>query len=195
MPNWCSTSYIVTGDENEVRDLYEKMRSLEEAEKPLEKNKFFTPSLGDLVRLLGGDRSKIYCRGEWSDLEKDCDDGALRFNTLSAWNEPHQVMAFLKTKYPNLEFYFQAEEPGMGYFVTNDADGEYFPARYYFAKPDDCEPFEYCGDELDDFLNDVGNFLGKKIRTAEEARSGITAYNQDKKWEECAEIKIYRLVG
>ena len=40
MPNWCSTSYVVTGDKKEVRDLYEKMKSLEEREKPLVENDF-----------------------------------------------------------------------------------------------------------------------------------------------------------
>mgnify|MGYP000629911688 CR=1 FL=1 len=53
MPNWCSTSYVVTGDKNEVRDLYEKMRSLEEREKPLVKNGFGVTWLGNLVTLLG----------------------------------------------------------------------------------------------------------------------------------------------
>lgn len=27
MPNWCFTSYVVTGEEKEVCDLYEKMLS------------------------------------------------------------------------------------------------------------------------------------------------------------------------
>ena len=53
MPNWCSTSYVVTGDKNEVRDLYEKMRSLEEREKPLVENDFGVTWLGNLVTLLG----------------------------------------------------------------------------------------------------------------------------------------------
>ena len=40
MPNWCFTSNVVTGDEKEVCDLYEKMRSLEEREKSLVENGF-----------------------------------------------------------------------------------------------------------------------------------------------------------
>lgn len=185
----------MTGDKKEVCDLYDKMRFLEACDKPLVENGFGHEWLGNLVHLLGGDWQQVYCRGEWTGLDKDCDNGALRFETVSAWGDPKEVIRFLQGKYPSLEFYFQAEEPGMLYYATNDADGEYFPTRYYFAKPDECEPFEYCGNELDDFLSDVGNFLGKKIRTAEEAHSEITAYNQDKKWEECAEIKIYKLVG
>lgn len=61
MPNWCSTSYVVTGDKNEVRDLYEKMRSLEEREKPLVKNGFGVTWLGNLVTLLGRSWEEVYC--------------------------------------------------------------------------------------------------------------------------------------
>lgn len=164
MPNWCFSSYVVTGDEKEVRDLYEKMKSLEDRKESLVENGFGKSWLGNLVTLLGGDWKKIYCRGEWSDLDKDDDDGALRFDTDTAWSEPDEVVAFLKKHYPSLRFYFVAEEPGMGYYVTNDAEGEHFPGRYYFSEADDAEPYYYAEDELDEFLHDVGNYIGKELK-------------------------------
>lgn len=194
MPNWCNSSYVVTGDKTEVCDLYDKMRSLEERKESLMKNGFGKMWFGNLVTLLGGDLNAIYCRGEWFGLDKDCDDRALRFGVMSAWAEPYEVMEFLKGIYPNLEFYFQAEESGLGYYVTNDAGGEYFPERYYFSEPDDCEPYQYTENQLDDFLRDVGNFLGKELQSLEEAMSEIDAYNEAKEWDECAEIKIFKVI-
>lgn len=194
MPNWCFTSYVVTGEEKEVCDLYEKMLSLEEREESLVENGFGKTWLGNLVTLLGGDWNTIYCRGDWSNLEKDDDNGALRFDTETAWSEPCQVINFLRGKYPNLEFYFLAEEPGMEYYVTNDAGGEYFPERYYFSEGDAPEPYNYCEDELDDFLRDVGNFVGKELMSVEEAKEAVCEFNKDKEWEERIEIKIYKVI-
>ncbi len=177
MPNWCWCSLVATGDKTEVRDLYDKIKSLEERETSLVENGFGKLWLGNLVTLLGGDWNKFYYRGEIEYFEIDCDDGAVRFNVMSAWSEPYEVIQLLHFKYPNLEFYFLAEEPGMGHFVTNDKSGEQFPERYYFSEPDDCEPFYYEEEELEDFLRDVGKFLGKEVKTAEEARDAIHAYN------------------
>ncbi len=178
MPNWCWCPLIATGDNTEVRDLYEKMKSLEERETSLVENGFGKTWMGNLVTLLGGDWQKFYCKGEFMDLEIDCDDGAVRFNVMFAWSEPDEVIQLLRLKYPNLEFYFLAEEPGMGYFVTNDQSGEYFPERYYFSEPDACESFYYEEEELDDFLRDVGKFLGKEVKSMEEAKEAINAYNE-----------------
>lgn len=113
MPNWCSTSYVVTGDKKEVRDLYEKMKSLEEREKPLVENDFGVTWLGNLVTLLGRSWKEVYCRGEWSGLIVDIEDNELRFYTMTAWSELQQLRHFLQEKYPSLTFYFRSEEPGM----------------------------------------------------------------------------------
>lgn len=127
MPNWCLTSYIATGDGKEVRDLYEKMKSLENSEKFFVENNFGKTLLGNLVSILGGDWTKIDCRGEFFDLRIDDDEGALRFETTTAWCEPKHLRQLIQSKYPSLDIYYRTEEPCMGYFKTNDADGEYFP--------------------------------------------------------------------
>lgn len=195
MPNWCYTSYVVTGEEKEVRDLYEKMRSLEEREQSLVENGFGKTWLGNLVVLLSEDWKNIRCRGWWENLSKDCDDGALRLDVMSAWCEMAAFRRFICGKYPSLEVYFVSEEPGMGIYETNDADGEYFPARYYFARPDDCEPYKYEEEELEEFLRDVGDLLGKWLSSAQEAVDAVRAFNsQRNKIEEFAEIKVYKVV-
>lgn len=34
MPNWCSTAYVVEGDAQEVKSLYELMNGLQERKEP-----------------------------------------------------------------------------------------------------------------------------------------------------------------
>lgn len=175
MPNWCSTSYVVTGDKNEVRDLYEKMRSLEEREKPLVKNGFGVTWLGNLVTLLGRSREEVYCRGEWSELTVDIDNDELRFCTMTAWAELRQLRHFLQEKYPSLTFYFRSEEPGMCIFQTNDKEGIYFPERYKVEHWD--EEDEYCTD-LEEVFDMVSDITGTTVQNLEEMNKAIDQYNE-----------------
>lgn len=180
MPNWCSTSYVVTGDKNEVRDLYEKMRSLEEREKPLVKNGFGVTWLGNLVTLLGRSWEEVYCRGEWSELTVDIDNDELRFCTMTAWAELRQLRHFLQEKYPSLTFYFRSEEPGMCIFQTNDKEGIYFPERYKVEHWD--EEGEYCMDEKEVF-DTVSDITGTTVQNLEEMNKAIDTYNEVHEYE------------
>ena len=191
MPNWCFTSYVVTGDEKEVCDLYEKMRSLEEREESLVENGFGKTWLGNLVTLLGGDWNTIYCRGDWSELTKDDDNGALRFDTETAWCDADETIAFLQEKYPNLEFYFIAEEPGMGYYATNDTAGEYFPQRYTVLPYDSGEEYQYEEGEEQAFFDEITNLTGCKVNSFEEVEKAVHEYNEQHEDEEIY-VKIFR---
>ena len=193
MPNWCLSSYVVTGDEKEVCDLYEKMHSLEEREESLVKNDFGKTWLGNLVTLLGGDWKTIYCRGEWYELEKDDDNSALRFDAWSAWSDPDEVIDFLQKHYTNLEFYFIAEEPGNNYFVTNDAEGEYIPERYSVLGYDSCEEFFYELGEEREFMNVVSELVGHKINTMEEVMSAVSDYNESHQNKEIT-VHIFKVI-
>ena len=100
------------------------MNNLENRRKPLVDNSFGKTWLGCLVTKLGADWQKVYCRGSWSDL--DWNGAILRFNTETAWGPMDEVFKFIKTIYPSLKIYYQAEEDGMGVFITNDTEGSYF---------------------------------------------------------------------
>lgn len=175
MPNWCYTSYVVTGEEKEVRDLYEKMKSLEERTESFVENGFGKTWLGNLVTLLGEDWEKIYCRGWWESLGKDCDDGALRFDVESAWCELSELRQFLQEKYPSLDFYFRSEEPGMVIYETNDADGEYFPEQIKVEHwSNETEYFE-TWEEVYKFISKI---TGAPIDSDKEMYDIIEVYNQ-----------------
>ena len=193
MPNWCFSSYVATGDEKEVCDLYEKMRSLEEREESLVENGFGKTWLGNLVTLLDGDWNTIYCRGEWSELEKDDDNSALRFNAWSAWGDPDEVIDFLQKHYPHLEFYFIAEEPGNDYFVTNDVEGEYIPERYSVLGYDSCEQFFYEVGEESEFMNAVSELVGHEINSMEEVKNAVEEYNEAHPNEEIT-VHIFKVI-
>lgn len=190
MPNWCDTSYIVTGEKEEVCDLYEKMKSLEERDESLVENGIGKTWLGNLVVLLGGDWEQIRCRGWWGNLCKDCDDGALRFNVESAWAELWEVRQFLQDKYPSLDIYYQSEEPGMGIYVTNDRDGEYFPERIkveHWGNED--EYFEV----WEDVYEHVAGITHTCISSVEELHTAIKAYNNEHP-ENCIYVNEFQIV-
>jgi hypothetical protein BACCOPRO_01443 len=89
MPNWCSTAYVIDGDAKEVKQLYELMKGLEERETPSVENGFGTTWLGCLVDVLGGDWNKIYCRGDWSNLEMEQD--ILKWDLWISFPLPHSA--------------------------------------------------------------------------------------------------------
>ena len=83
MPNWCATRYACIGDENELQDLYDRMKRLQEMKEPLKPNGFGTAWLGNLVEDLGVDFNTVQCRGSWDD--PTLENTVLRFSTETAW--------------------------------------------------------------------------------------------------------------
>lgn len=146
MPNWCSTSYAIEGDAKEVKNLYELMKGLQERKEPSIENGFGTTWLGCLVDALGGDWNKVYCRGDWSNLEMVGD--TLRFETETAWGPCDETFELVGQRFPTLRYYYQSEEPGMVSYLTNDRDGKYFSDKYIV---DLCTPD---GEWLKDYFSD-----------------------------------------
>lgn len=89
MPNWCSTTYKVTGDLKEVKSLHKIIKQLEARKKSLLPNGFGKLWLGNLVKKLGGDPEKVRCRGEIIDY--DLTDNVLTIHQETAWCEQEGV--------------------------------------------------------------------------------------------------------
>ena len=192
MPNWCYCSYTIIGDEKELNDLYEKMKSLEDREESLVENDFGKTWLGNLVTLLGGNWKDVSCRGEWFDLGKGQD--CLRFNVQSAWSEPYEVNAFLVEKFPSLGIYFLAEESGMGYYVTNDVTGAVYDVRYRLTKDSTEEEYDFMDGEEERLFATVSELIGKDVSSINECQEAIQQYNDNNDWEDWIEIKHYMIV-
>lgn len=159
MANWCYTSYVIDGKKKEIQSLFSKMNNLEKREKPLEGSDFGKKWLGNLVIKLGADWHKVYCRGAWSEL--DWNGSILRFNTETANCPMHEVFKLIKSVYPSLEIYYQAEEDGWGLFITNDAEGRYFKDRFRIEH--NCQ-FEYFT-TIEGVCTYVSGIINKEIKT------------------------------
>ena len=167
------TSVVVDGKRKEVQSLFSKMNNLENRKKPLVDNSFGKNWLGCLVVKLDGDWEKVYCRGSWSDL--DWNGAILRFNTETAWGPMTEVFEFIKTIYPSLKIYYQAEEDGNGVFITNDAEGCYFSERFRVEYDLDYEYFT----TLNGVCGYVSGIIGKEVSTKEEAEAAISEWNDN----------------
>lgn len=190
MANWCFTDYTVTGDKSELKELYQAMVRLQDADKPLVKNCFGTTWLGNLVFYFGGNTDCVYCRGEW--IGVDLTEESLIFSTETAWAPMFEVIDFLKTKFPTLTFYFQAEEPGCEYYVTNDKDGKFYPEKYCLKN--EIDNYYYTKDELNSLLLNVEELVGKKVNTFHEVEAAIEEYAKANPDTYCA-VWEYKLVG
>lgn len=128
MPNRCSTAYVIEGDAQDIKKLYELMKNLQEQKEPSVENGFGTSWLGYLVDALGKDWEKVSCRGDWAKLEME--NETLRFTTETAWAPCNETLDLVCEKFPSLCYYYQTEEPGMGIYETNDSEGKYFTDKY-----------------------------------------------------------------
>lgn len=171
MPNWSYTDYVLTGDKEQLDALYGKMRELEGVEGPLVPNGFGNRWLGNLVKALGGDIDKVHCRGHWSDLHRNGDD--ICFNCEHAWSRPDEVEELIGSVYPDIFFYYQEEELGMGIFQTNDMEHLYFSTTAIVDTEED--GMEYYNDEK--AFETLSKLLGKKIADWEEAEELVEAHN------------------
>lgn len=135
MPNWCFTNYAIYGDEKPLRSLYNKMKRLEKRKESLLPNGFGKNWLGNLVKRLGGNPNSVYCRGDWTNLKFDHEDGfpVLRFDTQTAWSRMDEVESLIESYHEDrgeqVSIFFLSEELGNGIFETNDEKGDVFPEQ------------------------------------------------------------------
>lgn len=164
MPNWCTTSYVFRGNENEIKDLYDKLKSFTSKERI--SNSFGNFWLGNIVNGFGFDYNEIPCRGRidyFPELE-ETDPDRLEFSTWTAW-EPMTEMwdKIIEKHYPSITYVLISEECGMGIYINTDLEGEDFPIRFSvdFKLPPKydhlCEDGFYadCEEELVEMFNNI----------------------------------------
>lgn len=174
MPNWCMTSYALTGERKEVRSLYNKMKRLQERKAPPVPNGFGVTWLGCLVGSLGGDPEKVYCRGRWSNL-KLSGDGTLTFDAEHAWSRPAEVEMLIEKAFPSIRIYYLEEELGMGIFQTNDASKRFFKEQIILDGESD--GMEYYTEE--GALQRLSELAGRPVTSWEEAEAYVAAVNEE----------------
>ena len=158
MPNWSYTYYTLTGDAVQLKELYEVMSELGNADTPNDPR-----WLGYLVEWLYGDNDKFLCRGFWSDLEL-IDDGSLRFSVIHAWRHPEYLEDLIRSRFNKLYIYYQEQEPEAGVFSTNDLRGEHYPETIFLDAGGNID--YYVGEDV---FTDLSKLSGKTISTWEKA--------------------------
>lgn len=143
MSNTCFTTYkVVSENKKDVTKLFKTIKRLDGRKTPLVKNGWYDPKLwlGCLVKALGGDPNKVYCRGTITFYEME--DDVLTLNTETAWAEMSETRHFIESCFPGMKIFYIEEESGCERFYTNDSEGIYFKDRYYLDGFDDSEYFE-----------------------------------------------------
>lgn len=176
MPNWSYSQYHAVGDKEQLKQLHSTMSELEGLKDPgLHKNGFGKTWLGNLVIKLGSDWNKVYCRGYWDNLLLH-EDGTVSFSVESAWDEPNEVRELIEEKFPDIKFYYQCEEPGMGIYKTNDDTGEYFPEKYYlWVENEETEYYTTLGHLIEAVQKITGS---KNLHTLDSCRKALESYSR-----------------
>lgn len=160
MSNTCFTTYkVVSEKKKDVTKLFKTIKRLDGRKTPLVKNGWYDPKLwlGCLVKALGGDPNKVYCRGTITFYE--IEDDVLTLNTETAWSEMSETRHFIESCFPDMKIYYIEEESGCEIFNTNDSEGIYFKDRYYLDGFDDSEYFE----TLEEASNYVKEIVGHDV--------------------------------
>lgn len=132
MPNWCSTTYHIKGNELEMQALYAGLQAASR-ENAIE-NGFHGLWLGNILAHLGYAEEDITsnrvcpCRGTVEYLNIKGDGREITIDTETAWAPMHEPIYWMVEKYaPNATIRWTAIEPGCGIFERNyyDPDVEY----------------------------------------------------------------------
>lgn len=177
MANWASTSYRIEGSKEDLEKVYNVIDEfMSERRKPIEVNAS-SEWEGNIIRALGATDEQMknnYLRGFIEEYEMDGD--IIRIEAEEAWGTTdfRQVLTQLM---PELTIYYIVEEPGCEVYATNDADGKYFPERFYVdAYVNGDYQSEYFETE-EQAMTYVANLLGKKE----------VSKNELENWNECHE--------
>jgi len=166
MPNWCTTSYVFKGNENEIKDFYSKIKSFTSKERV--PNDFGNFWLGNVVDGFGFDWKEIRCRGKITYLQNIFDylkePDRFELSTETAW-EPMTEMwdKIIEKYYPSITYVLIAEECGMGIYINTDLAGDDFSTRFSvdFKLPPKyaplCEDGFYadCAEDLVEIFNSI----------------------------------------
>lgn len=219
MPNWCDTSFKVTGANQALvlkfymdmakgaggfGELDEKKRTYKDSDgkKKVTSDDWF----GNLYLAAGYtmkeiDKTGMHSRGFDTTVELEEVNGqyCVSINTQMAWNPAIKEMyEMIDEKYGGeLSLYYLAEEPGCELYYCNDNTGDYFDCRYlidYDTTHGKCDRI-YFGvgeEERQKALDLIKEVVGKKYESMAEVLSDATAIDKKlKKKEKTEDAYIY----
>lgn len=180
MSNTCFTTYkVVSENKKDVTKLFKTIKRLDGRKTPLVKNGWYNPKLwlGCLVKALGGDPQKVYCRGTITFYEME--DDVLTLNTETAWAEMSETRHFIESCFPGMKIYYIEEESGCERFYTNDGEGIYFNDRYYLDGFDDSAYFETLSEAAEYVKEIVGHDVEADLKAIDKALSDYVEEHEE----------------
>ena len=186
MPNWCTTSYVFRGNENEIKDFYDKIKSFTSKERI--PNGFGNAWLGNIVDGFGFNYNEIPCRGSITYLNIEDALDRLGISTETAW-EPMTEMwdKIIEKHYPSITYVLIAEECGMGIYINTDLTGDDFPTRFSvdfklppkYAPLCECGFYADCEEELVEMLN---NIFHRKYKSFKQCKKRLSKESKKKEY-------------
>lgn len=168
MANWALTSYFIEGSKKDLEKIYNIIDDfMSGRQAPVEENASANWE-GNILKTLGATEEQLknnYLRGFIQEYEMD--ESVISIKAEEAWGDT-DFRHVLKTLVPELTIYFVTEEPGCEVYITNDADGKYFPCRFYVEARinENCES-DYFEDETE-AMDYIAALIGKeKINKAD----------------------------
>lgn len=180
MSNTCFTTYkVVSENKKDVTKLFKTIKRLDGRKTPLVKNGWYDPKLwlGCLVKALGGDPNKVYCRGTITFYEME--DDILTLNTETAWAEMAETRHFIESCFPGMKIYYIEEESGCEIFNTNDSEGIYFKDRYYLDGFEESEYFETLEEAAKYVKEIVGHEVEATVKAIDKALSDYVEEHEE----------------
>ena len=162
MANTCFTVYKCVGKREQLDELAEALHKIIDLGMSVVENKWGKTWLGWLVSALYGNADAYTLRGKICDYNYDGE--VLTITQETEWEEQRGLRIFLKERFPKIDIYYKDEEPGTEVFVTNDAEGRFFPFRYLLEANDDMLYFH----SLEEAAKAVTEIVGHKVAAEEE---------------------------
>lgn len=127
MPNWCYTSYKISGSRKAVKDLYERIMKLDCGEGEMLENGFGNLWLGNLVNGFAHDWKLIDCKGRIIEFFYNEELNLLTLDTETAWSACRETFDVIKEHYrlqgEKIDISFCEEECGNCiYTIHNEGD-------------------------------------------------------------------------
>ena len=160
MPNWCYTTYRITGKKEEL----ERLLSLIERAKHDNKAQENSNWVGFVTGLLGGTPEDLYMRS-WIEVA-EMDGDSLMIQTEDAWGPVFGVWDYICSRFKTLRLYFEGEEPGCGvYRHRPNYERGWFTDEY---KVEYCKPRQISmSDEAQEYFGSLESALSFVSRVSE----------------------------
>ena len=179
MANTCFTTYkCVSDNSKDVKKLYKTLQRMEKRKTPIAKNSWYDPKmwLGCLVKALGGDPEKVYCRGMVTFF--DYDNDVLTIDTETAWGEMSETRHFIESCYPGMKIYYCEEESGCEVYNTNDAEGQFFDNRFFLDNEGDIDEPYY--ESIEKAAEAVSEIVGHEVKpTVDAINEALENYQEE----------------